>query len=97
MIYRYQNTGKIKGGIQLATPHATRVLRKAIEMGALRFKTRIIKEGERVDIIAGEELGDARMWWIIAACSNIGWALQVPSGTKLLVPTHIADVNALIG
>ena len=97
MIKRYQNTRKIRGGKMLATPQAAKALKKAAASGSLRLRTRILKDGERLDAIAGEELGDARMWWIIAACSNIGWGLQTPPGTQLSIPSRLSEVKAIVG
>ena len=97
MIRRYQNTRKIRGGKMLATPTAAKALRKAAAAGTLRLRIRVLKSGERLDVVAGEELGDARMWWIIAACSNIGWGLQAPPGTQLSIPTKLSEVKAIVG
>ena len=97
MIRRYQNTKKIKGGRMLATPQAARALTAAVQTGRLRIRTRVLREGERIDIIAGEELGDAKMWWIIAACSGIGWGMQAPAGTSLTIPVKLSDVKAITG
>jgi len=49
----------------------------------------VLNEGERLDTIAGRVYGNARLWWIIAAASGIGWPLQVPPGTQLLIPTDL--------
>ena len=97
MIKRYKNTQKIQAGRALGTPQAARALAQAAREGRLRLRTRVLKEGERLDTVAGEELGDARMWWIIAACSGIGWAIQVPGGTELKIPAVLAEVKALVG
>lgn len=66
-------------------------IRDAIEAGTLTFNVRVMQEGERLDGIAGEVYGDSTMWWIIASASGIGWTLQVPPGTRVLVP----DLNQL--
>jgi len=97
MIHRYNGTPKIKGGRMLATPKASRALAKAAKDGRLTLRTRILREGERLDAIAGQELGDARMWWIIAACSGIGWALQSPGGTELKIPTRLDQIKSITG
>jgi len=97
MIRRYQNTKKIKGGRMLATPQAARALSSAVQAGRLRTRTRVLKEGERIDIVASQELGDAKMWWIIAACSGIGWGLQAPPGTSLTIPVKLSEVKAITG
>jgi hypothetical protein len=97
MIKRYKNTQKIQAGRALGTPQAAKVLAKAAREGRIRLRTRVLKEDERLDVVAGEEFGDARMWWIIAACSGIGWAIQVPGGTELKIPAVLAEVKALVG
>lgn len=81
----------------LATPQAARTLSSAARSRRISLKERVIKEGERLDSIAGEELGDARMWWIIAACSGIGWGLQIPPGTVLLIPSNMAEIRSITG
>jgi len=97
MIFRYENTPKIAAGKFLATPIAARNLSRATRDGQLTFKTIIATEGARLDSIAGKEYGDARMYWIIAACSGIGWSLQVPPGTVLSIPTDLSQIRAIVG
>jgi len=50
-----------------------------------------------LDHIAGKELGDSQLWWVIAAASRIGWWLQVPPGTVLRIPTKMTQVMAYVG
>jgi hypothetical protein len=66
--------------------NSPRRVREAIEAGTLDYEERVLQEGERLDAIAGELYGDSTMWWAIAAASGIGWSLQVPPGTRVLVP-----------
>ena len=93
---RYRSDRRIRGGKLLATNTSIRNIRNGIRSG--RIKTRFVrtKEGERLDIIAAKYLGDARLWWIVAACSGVGWAMQVPPGTVLNIPVNIAEISALI-
>ena len=49
-------------------------------------------DGHRLDTLAGLLLGNAKLWWIIAALSGIGWGLQVPAGTRITYPTDKSDV-----
>ena len=97
MIFRYSGTPRIRGGRQQATPRAAAALARAARNNQLKLKTRILKEVERLDAIAGVEYGDARMYWIIAACSGIGWGLQAPPGTVLKIPTDLAQVKSITG
>lgn len=57
----------------------------------------ILKEGERLDIIALQRYQNSDYWWVIAAASGIGWNLQVPPGTILAIPRDINQVFAYIG
>ena len=93
---RYRSDRRIRGGKLLATNTSIRNIRNGVRSG--RIKTRFVrtKEGERLDIIAAKYLGDARLWWIVAACSGVGWAMQVPPGTVLNIPVNIAEISALI-
>ena len=55
-----------------------------------------MKEGERLDTLANRFLGDGRLWWAIAACSQIGWGLQVPPGTIIKIPVNLSQVFGVI-
>ena len=54
------------------------------------------KEGERLDYLAGIYYGDSSFWWVLAAASGIGYALQVPPGTVIRVPSSIAEVFGVL-
>ena len=94
---RYTRTNRILAGRQLGTSRAHSIIPLAVERGSIEYKTVITEEGDRLDHIAAKELGDGRLWWVIAAASRIGWWLQVPPGTVLRVPTNIAQVKAYVG
>jgi len=64
----------------------------AVESGIIKVNLRTLEEGERLDQIAGFVYGNSSLWWIIAAASGIGWALQVPPGTRIRIPTNPSDV-----
>jgi hypothetical protein len=55
-----------------------------------------MKEDARLDVMAGREYGDASLWWVIAAASNIGWGLQVPAGTRILIPATLSQIADLV-
>ena len=48
---------------------------------------RIRKAGEELDLIAYEEFGDSRLWYIIAEVNNIPDPTSVPAGTTLFIPS----------
>jgi nucleoid-associated protein YgaU len=57
--------------------------------GTIAYSESVLQEGERLDTIAGKVYGDGRYWWVIAAASGIGWGIQVPPGTVIIIP----DIN----
>jgi nucleoid-associated protein YgaU len=96
-VSRYTRTSRILGGSQLGTSRAHSVIHLGIENGTIDYKTVVTEEGDRLDHIAGKELGDSQLWWVIAAASRIGWWLQVPPGTVLRIPTKMTQVMAYVG
>lgn len=95
-ISRYGRTSIIKGGIQYATPTAVVSIRNAVKSGAIPVNVYVCVEDERLDIIAGRKYKNSGLWWIIAAASNIGWSLQVPPGTRLLIPTDLSLIAGYV-
>lgn len=95
-IRRYARAPVIRGGLQLGTSDAIRVIRDAVKNGRLRTTVRTLQGAERLDVLAGKIYGDARNWWIIAAASDIGYGLQVPSGTRIAIPSDLSQVTDLI-
>ena len=93
---RYDAAPLIKAGKQYGTYHPGSVLRAAVESGAIEFRSTILQEGERLDTIAGREYGDSSLWWVIAGASAIGWSLQVPPGTLIIIPTDLGKVSSLV-
>lgn len=72
-------------------------IRNGIETGAIRFREDFLRDGQRLDTIAGAEYGGrSDLYWVIAAASDIGWSLQVPPNTALKIP-DIDDIAKLIG
>ena len=94
-INRYRSDGVIGGKI-LGTNGSISKIRDAVSAGDISTTAIISQEGDRLDNLAGKYYGDGRLWWVIAAASNIGWWLQVPPGTRLVVPTDIGQVNGII-
>ena len=98
MPVRYSRAPKIKGGKAYGTYFAGRAIHRAAATGALDVEVITTKESQRLDIIAGDYYsGNGTYWWIIAAASGIGWNLQVPPGTRLVVPTDLGQIEALVG
>jgi len=83
---RYSNSTVYSIGTARGASKSPLAIREAVETGALRTTIRVLQEGERLDTIAGEVYNDSTLWWVIAAASGIGWSLQVPPGTRILVP-----------
>jgi hypothetical protein len=51
-----------------------------------RTKTHVVKQGERLDIIAAARYGDPRLWSVIAAHNGIDRPRLVAPGTVLTIP-----------
>lgn len=95
-IRRYTRAPILNGGRLYGTSLAINIIKRAINNGLLNVKTITLQGSERLDIIAGREYGDSGNWWIIAAASGIGWGLQVPAGTLIIIPTDLAQVADLV-
>lgn len=92
---RYSRTPVIGLGQRYGTSTYTSIIRQNINNGNIRYEETILDEGERLDIIAGQVYGDGRLYWIIAAASDIGWTAQVPPGTRIRIP-NIEDISLFI-
>ena len=68
---------------------------RAVVNGEIDVDIKISEEGKRLDHYAYEYYGDAGNWWVIAAASGIGWWMQIPAGTYLLIPTSLSDIENL--
>jgi hypothetical protein len=96
-INRYRRVPLVAGGRKLGTSRVSYVLRRAVELNRISYQIYTLKEGERLDSLAGRFFGNGGFWWIIAAASGIGWGLQVPPGTRLIIPSNLAQIEALVG
>ena len=92
-INRYENDKLVMSGKLLGTNDAIIKLRNAISTGRIQTTTTVLKGAQRLDVIANHNYGDGRLWWIIAAASGIGWWLQAPAGTRIVIPS---DLNAVL-
>lgn len=95
-ISRYTSDGTTREGKLLATNGSISRIRQAVADGDLNVNYMVLHEGERLDVLAGRIYGDGRLWWIIAAASNVGWWLQVPAGTRIAIPTDLNAVKGLL-
>ena len=92
---RYSNDDKLSMATKLGTAKAARILRLAHSRGQISTTTVVMGQDLRLDILAYRYLGNPTYWWTIAALSNIGWAMQLPPGTRLIVPTNADQIEAL--
>ena len=87
---RYQSTDIAN------SPAIINMIREAVRNGELDLVIDVVKEGKRLDHIADDYYGDARLWWIIAAASGIGWWLQAPPNTRLVIPTNLSQILSFV-
>jgi nucleoid-associated protein YgaU len=93
---RYTRDNLTSDAAGLEKAGAISALRSAIKNNQIGILQRlVVTQSDRLDTLAGAFYGDGRYWWVLAAASNIGWGLQVPPGTIVLVP-DLKDVERLI-
>ena len=85
-ISRYSRDPLILNRTTLRTATAFRLVRQAVKAGRINNTVIMLQGLGRLDELAGKYYGNGRYWWIIAAASNIGWGLQVPGGTNIVIP-----------
>jgi hypothetical protein len=95
-IRRYSRTTKLALGARYGTSDTIVKIRQGVALGRIPYRTLVIAQGQRLDTVAGRELKDATLWWIIAAMSDIGWAPQVPPGTVLRIPVSLSTVAQVL-
>ncbi len=78
------------------TSFAIQAIRENIKNGNIRFDETVLEESERLDVMAGRIYGDGTLWWILCSASSIAWVMQVPPGTKILIP-NLEDVSRFTG
>lgn len=93
---RYARTPVIGLGYRYGTSFAVPTIRQNIQAGNIRFQQIVLQESNRLDILSGLYYGDGRLWWLIAAASDIGWGLQVPVGTIIKIP-DLRDCSRFVG
>lgn len=86
----------INGEEYIGVSKASHRVFKSVELGLLNCDVKLLEEGERIDTIAGNYYGNSSYWWVIAAASGIGYALQVPPGTVLRIPNNLSEVFGVL-
>lgn len=62
------------------------LFRETNPMSPDRTKTRVVRAGDRLDVIAAEEYGDPARWRVLAAANGIARPRILTPGTLLVVP-----------
>jgi hypothetical protein len=86
---RYTFTTRINDGQGINGWMGSSPIFSAVEAGEIETTTIVLTQGQRLDHLAGQFYGDSRYWWVIAAASGIGWALQCPVGTIVKIPRNL--------
>tara|TARA_B100000700_G_scaffold316206_1_gene405376 strand:+ start:749 stop:1042 length:294 start_codon:yes stop_codon:yes gene_type:complete len=94
---RYTKSTIISAGKAYGTSYIIAILRDEVSSGRITTREITLKEGERLDHLAAIYLNNSKLWWVIAAISNIGWGLQVPPNTRILIPDQIDRIKAIVG
>jgi len=93
---RYTFVSRINDGQGIGTWTSGQTIFNAVLTGNLEADTIVLTQGQRLDHLAGQYYGNSTYWWIIAAASGIGWAMQCPTGTVIKIPKNL-DVALSIG
>ena len=88
---RYALNKTIRNGKGLSTSTAMSKIYNACLSGNLSHEIYITQENQRLDHLSGLAYQTSSYWWLIAAASGIGWALQVPPGTVLRIPVSASE------
>lgn len=91
---RYLKLNGPEPGTKTMSIANTRIRRGIVNL-TISSTTLVLEEDRRLDQLAGQLYGDASYWWVLAAASGIGWGLQVPAGTIIIVP-DLSQVLSLI-
>ena len=88
---RYSATTQ-KERLYYGTSASIRIVRNLVRNKTVKVRELALRDGERLDHVAARHYGDAKLWWIIAAASDIGWGLQCPPGTFLRIPQDLGVI-----
>ena len=92
---RYTFVSRINGN-RIATSDISSRIYFAAQNQQIRNDVVRLKQSQRLDHLAAQNYGDGSLWWVIASASGIGWNLQCPPGTVLVIPKDLNQVYALL-
>ncbi len=96
---RYSFAAKFKNSLEqnmVSISNASPRIFRAVENQSINYSVHVLEEGERLDYLAGIFYCDSALWWVLAAASGIGYALQVTPGTIIRVPSSISEVFGVL-
>lgn len=96
MTIRRYNTTSIVGGRSYGVADYVRAINLAVQQNRLEYSVHVMKSADRLDTLAAIHYGAGDLWWVIAAASGIGWALQVPPQTLIRIPSDLNQIIALL-
>ena len=83
---RYLLTPRVNFNAQYGTSETVAKIRNGIATNQISVNVIFLKEVVRLDTLAGQYYGEAKYYWLISAASNIGWSLQIPPNTRIVIP-----------
>jgi hypothetical protein len=92
---RYTFTQRL-GGDRVSTTDMGSRIYFAAQRNEIGYNVTKLVELQRLDHVAAKAYGDGTLWWVIAAASGIGWSMQCPAGTVLLIPSDLNQIFSLI-
>ena len=96
---RYSFSANLKNSLgenYVSNSRSSTKIFRSVENQVISYSVHVLEEGERLDYLAGIYYGDSSFWWILAAASGIGYALQVPPGTIIRVPNSVGEVFGVL-
>jgi hypothetical protein len=92
---RYAFTPRVDN-VRLSTTTLSSKIYQAALNGQISYSDSTLISKQRLDHVAYTAYGDGALWWVIAAASGIGWAMQCPANTTIRIPTDLNQIFALM-